>query len=67
MQASASVPTAGDFVEVRTRRWLVESVSGAAKDIDALEPVDVVPRQLQAPEMRQSTARLIAIRLNGRI
>src|SRR4051812_32705081 len=28
MQGSASVPTSGDFVEVRTRRWLVESVSG---------------------------------------
>jgi hypothetical protein len=28
MQASASIPTAGDFVEWRTRRWLVESVSG---------------------------------------
>jgi hypothetical protein len=23
-----SVPVAGDFVEVRTRRWLVESVTG---------------------------------------
>jgi hypothetical protein len=28
MQESASVPTAGDFVELRTRRWLVESVTG---------------------------------------
>jgi hypothetical protein len=28
MQGSASVPAAGDFVEVRTRRWLVESVNG---------------------------------------
>ena len=29
MGSSTSVPTAGDFVEVRTRRWLVESMSGA--------------------------------------
>ena len=28
MQESAAVPTAGDFVQVRTRRWLVESVTG---------------------------------------
>ena len=29
MGGSATVPAPGDFVEVRTRRWLVESVSGA--------------------------------------
>jgi superfamily II DNA or RNA helicase len=28
MQSSAYVPAAGDFVEVRTRHWLVEGVSG---------------------------------------
>jgi hypothetical protein len=28
MRGSESAPTAGDFVEVRTRRWLVESVIG---------------------------------------
>jgi hypothetical protein len=28
MQGAASVPAAGDFVELRTRRWLVESVTG---------------------------------------
>jgi hypothetical protein len=28
MQGSPSVPSAGDFVEVRTRRWLAESVNG---------------------------------------
>jgi hypothetical protein len=28
MQESASVPTGGDFVELRTRRWLVDCVSG---------------------------------------
>src|SRR5688572_16991609 len=28
MARSASVPAAGDFVEVRTRRWLVEGASG---------------------------------------
>jgi hypothetical protein len=29
MQGRPSLPAAGDFVEVRTRRWLVESVSGS--------------------------------------
>jgi hypothetical protein len=28
LQTSASVPAAGDFVEVRTRRWLVAGVTG---------------------------------------
>jgi hypothetical protein len=28
MLSNASVPEAGDFVEARTRRWFVESVSG---------------------------------------
>jgi hypothetical protein len=28
MRDSASIPMAGDFVEVRTRRWLVESTMG---------------------------------------
>ena len=29
MHGMPSLPAAGDFVEVRTRRWLVESVSGS--------------------------------------
>ncbi|HEX5958396.1 MAG TPA: ATP-dependent helicase, partial [Hyphomicrobiaceae bacterium] len=29
MGGSSSIPAPGDFVEVRTRRWLVEDVSGA--------------------------------------
>jgi hypothetical protein len=28
MRDSASTPMAGDFVEVRTRRWLVDSIAG---------------------------------------
>src|SRR5262245_19687243 len=35
MQAGASVPATGDFVEVRTRRWLVQRVTGSGSIVRA--------------------------------
>lgn len=35
MEGSDSVPTPGDFVEVRTRRWLVEGVTGGGAQVRA--------------------------------
>jgi SNF2 family DNA or RNA helicase len=35
MEGSDSVPTPGDFVEVRTRRWLVEDVTGGVAQVRA--------------------------------
>ena len=37
MRDGASIPMAGDFVEVRTRRWLVESVTGGDALVRVLE------------------------------